>query len=380
MTPIIFCALLAVTLAVGIAIGIAIARFGTRSRASFIGMAIAGFSRAVSATRRGGSPAMAMHQELSEALDRDELVLHYQPKIELGTGRVSALEALVRWRHLERGLLTPAEFVPVAEQAPELIGSLTRWVLRRALADYRAWTAAGNDWMVAVNITAQDVGSLEFAATVGQILGEAGVRPERLRLEVSEVALAGSAGLAGSGHLGLAGSGNLDVSGQVVAALAGQGIAVAIDDFGTGVTSVSTLRSLAVSEVKIARTFVVGLPGERATVRSLIDLGSSLGCSVTAVGVEWQEVADWLVDAGCDHAQGYLWLRPRDWTEVAQVFGATTATTATTAAATTARTASDAWATESAPPQTAREPEIIVNRETPTDSAGECVTEPVRVR
>jgi EAL domain-containing protein (putative c-di-GMP-specific phosphodiesterase class I) len=372
MTPIIFCALLAVTLAVGIAIGIAIARFGTRSRASFIGMAIAGFSRAVSATRRGGSPAMAMHQELSEALDRDELVLHYQPKIELGTGRVSALEALVRWRHLERGLLTPAEFVPVAEQAPELIGSLTRWVLRRALADYRAWTAAGNDWMVAVNITAQDVGSLEFAATVGQILGEAGVRPERLRLEVSEVALAGSAGLAGSG--------NLDVSGQVVAALAGQGIAVAIDDFGTGVTSVSTLRSLAVSEVKIARTFVVGLPGERATVRSLIDLGSSLGCSVTAVGVEWQEVADWLVDAGCDHAQGYLWLRPRDWTEVAQVFGATTATTATTAAATTARTASDAWATESAPPQTAREPEIIVNRETPTDSAGECVTEPVRVR
>ena len=106
---------------------------------------------------------------------------------------------------------------------------------------------------------------------------------------------------------------------------------MAIDDFGTGVTGVSRLRSLAVSEVKIARTFVIALPGEHATVRSLIDLDSSLGCSVTAVGVEWQEVADWLVDAGCDHAQGYLWLRPRDWTEVAQVFGATTATTASTA-------------------------------------------------
>ena len=103
------------------------------------------------------------------------------------------------------------------------------------------------------------------------------------------------------------------------------------------------------SEVKIDRTFLAALPGneqDRAKVHSLIDLGHSLGCSVTAEGVEWQDVADWLVDAGCDHAQGYLWLRPRSWTEVAQVFDATTATTPTTAYG--------AAATGSAPAQAGR--------------------------
>ena len=102
---------------------------------------------------------------------------------------------------------------------------------------------------------------------------------------------------------------------------------MSIDNFGIGDTNRSQLRTLQVSEVKIDRTFLAALPGseqERARVCSLIDLGHSLGCSVTAAGVEWQNVADWLVDVGCDHGQGYLWLRPRAWTEVAQVFGATT--------------------------------------------------------
>jgi diguanylate cyclase len=309
MTSTIFWASLAVTLAVGVVIGLAVARFGV----------------AVAVAPPRVAPAMVMHHELRRAIDGDELVLHYQPKVELGTGRVSCLEALVRWQHPERGLLTPPEFVPVAEQHPELIESLTRWVLGRALADYTAWTRAGNDWTVAVNITAQDLGSPDFAGTVGQILGEAGVRPDRLHLEVAETALAGST----------------EVVAQVVRALAGQGILMSIDDFGTGFTSPSRLRSLQVSEVKIARTFVAALPGGRATVRALIDLGSSLGCLVTAVGVEWQDIADWLADAGCDHAQGYLWLRPRSWTEVAQVFGAATA--------------SRAGATQSAPAQAGRE-------------------------
>ena len=96
---------------------------------------------------------------------------------------------------------------------------------------------------------------------------------------------------------------------------------MSIDDFGTGFMSRSRLRTLKVSEVKIARTCIAALPGDRATVRSLIDLGSRLGCLVTAVGVEWQEMSDWLLDAGCDHGQGYLWLRARAWTEVSQVFG-----------------------------------------------------------
>jgi len=244
-------------------------------------------------------------------------VLHYQPTIELGTDLVSCLEALVRWQHPEWGLLMPSQFLSVAEQDFELMGSLTSWVLRRALADHVAWTKAGHDWAVAVNISAPDLGSLEFADTVGQILAEAGVLPDRIHLEVAETELAF----------------DTDLARQVVAALTAQGIVMSIDDFGISYTSLSQLRTLEVSEVKIDRTFLAALPGseqDRAKVRSLIDLGHSLGCSVTAEGVEWQDVADWLVDAGCDHAQGYLWLRPRAWTEVAQVFGATTVTTAMT--------------------------------------------------
>lgn len=302
MTPIIFWAFLAVTLVVGIVIGIVIGRF----------------LEAGSATSQHATHALLMQDELREALARDQLVLHYQPTMELGTGRVSSLEALVRWHHPERGLLMPSEFLPVAAQHSELMESLTRWVLRRALADYKSWTAGGRDWKVAVNISAADLGSLEFADAVGQILAEAGVRPDRLHLEVTETELAFDA----------------ERAGQVVGLLAAQGVLVSIDDFGTGHTSLSQLRALQVSEVKIDHMFVAALPGneqDRAKVHSLIDLGHSLGCSVTAEGVEWQDVADWLVDAGCDHAQGYLWLRPRSWTEVAQVFDATTPATPTTA-------------------------------------------------
>lgn len=302
MTPTIFWGSLAVAMAVGVAVGIAIAM----SRVS------------ASESQDHATPAVVMRLELRRALDRGEFVLHYQPEIELGTGLASCLEALVRWHHPERGLLMPAQFLSVAEQDFELMGSLTRWVLRRALADHVAWTKAGHDWAVAVNISAPDLGSLEFADTVGQILAETGVQPDRLHLEVTETELAF----------------DTERAGQVVAALTAQGIVMSIDDFGIGYTSLSLLRTLQVSQVKIDGTFLAALPGseqDRAKVRSLIDLGHSLGCSVTAVGVEWQNVADWLVDAGCDHAQGYLWLRPRAWTEVAQVFAATTATTAVTA-------------------------------------------------
>ena len=282
--------------------------------AGAIGIVIGRLSAADSTTPQPAAHALVMRDELREALDLDQLVLHYQPKVELGSGRVDCLEALVRWQHPQRGLLTPSEFLPAAQHS-ELMGSLTSWVLRRALADYKAWTAVGRDWKVAVNISAADLGSLEFAGTVGQILAEVGVWPDRLHLEVIETELAF----------------DIERAGRVVGALAAQGILMSIDDFGIGYTSLSQLRTLLVSEVKIDRTFLAALPGseqDRAKVRSLIDLGHSLGCSVTAEGVEWQDVADWLVDAGCDHAQGYLWLRPRTWTEVAQVFGATSATTA----------------------------------------------------
>jgi len=207
-------------------------------------------------------------------------------------------------------------------------------VLRRALADCTAWTAAGHDWAVAVNLSHRNLASLEFADTVSQILQEAGVRPDLLHLEVTETALAF----------------NIDVAERAVRALAAQGISIAIADFGTGFTGLSQLRTVQVSEVKIDPTFLTDLPGNqkaRAIVRSVIDLGHSLGCVVTAEGVESQDVADALADAGCDQAQGYLWRRPCPWTEVAHAFGVTPAHAASTATTTTAGSGSDA--TGSAP-------------------------------
>jgi predicted signal transduction protein with EAL and GGDEF domain len=132
---------------------------------------------------------LVMLCELRAALERDELVLYYQPKVELATGRVSGVEALVRWQHPERGLIPPSEFLAVAERS-ELIEPLTNWVLRRALADYTAWTAAGLDWSVAVNISARNLGRSTFADTIRRILRESGVGPDRLHLEVTETALA----------------------------------------------------------------------------------------------------------------------------------------------------------------------------------------------
>jgi EAL domain-containing protein (putative c-di-GMP-specific phosphodiesterase class I) len=216
----------------------------------------------------------------------------------------------VRWQHPDRGLLPPAQFLPVAERS-ELIEPLTRWVLTRALRDYGDWTAAGHDWTVAVNVSARNLSSFEFDRAVTQILHAAAVSPSRLHLEVTETALAFDG----------------EAAREVVNALSAQGISMSVDDFGIGFTGLAQLRTLDVAEIKIDRTFVAGLtvnPQDRAIVRSIIDLGHRLGCAVTAEGVETQDVADWLVAAGCDYGQGYLWARPAPWASVPDLVAAGT--------------------------------------------------------
>jgi diguanylate cyclase (GGDEF)-like protein len=258
---------------------------------------------AADAGAAAGVDALVMQGELRHALACDEFVLHYQPKLDMLTGRTTGVEALVRWQHPERGLLPPASFLPVAERT-ELIVPLTEWVVRRAVDDLVDWTDAGFDWHVSVNVSARNLSSLAFADTVIGVLESRGVPPHRLCLEVTETAMAF----------------DNQVAASVVAALSAYGIPMSLDDFGVGYTAISQLRDLAMSEIKIDRLFITGLDDneqDRAIVGSVIDLAHSLGSTVTAEGVETEAVAAWLRGAGCDHAQGFLWSRPRPWTELA---------------------------------------------------------------
>ncbi|MGX6606020.1 putative bifunctional diguanylate cyclase/phosphodiesterase [Micromonosporaceae bacterium Da 78-11] len=245
---------------------------------------------------------LVVQAELRHALERDELVLLYQPKIRLADGEICGVEALVRWQHPQRGLLPPAEFLPAAELSG-LIEPLTAWVLRRALADQAGWTATGQTWVVSVNVSARNLESPGFAGFVAEVLAETGTTPDRLLLEVTETALAGDA----------------ESVAQTVLDLAAQGIGISVDDFGIGYTSLAQLRGLPIAEIKIDRLFVSDLltePHSRAIVRSVIALAHGIGCRATAEGVEAAEISEWLTEAGCDEAQGYLYSRPVPWAQL----------------------------------------------------------------
>jgi diguanylate cyclase (GGDEF)-like protein len=257
---------------------------------------------------QGDTPAgphtLTLQQEVRLALERDELVLHYQPKIELATGRTCGVEALVRWQHPQRGLLLPGEFLPAVEQS-SLIEPLTAWVLRRALTDRQSWGSLGLDWTVAVNVSARNLEAEGLPAFVTDLLAELRLPPSSLHLEVTETALA------------------LDPAITAIAlkALADRGVQIAIDDFGVGYTSLSQLRNLTVAEIKIDRTFVKDLdrsPQDQAIVSSVIGLAHGLGCQVTAEGVETVGVARWLAQSGCQFAQGYFFERPGPWSQLVQ--------------------------------------------------------------
>jgi diguanylate cyclase len=249
-----------------------------------------------SATAGNPTQRLIVQGELRRALEREELVLHYQPKVELATDQICGVEALVRWEHPQRGLLPPGEFLPAVEQS-NLIDPLTAWVLRRALTDQARWTAAGTPWPVAVNVSARNLEARAFPESVTELLADLGVPADRLTIEITETALAADAVAAA----------------RAVGALAAQGIAIAIDDFGKGYTSLSQLRTLPITELKIDRTFLMELERDernRAIVRSIIGLAEGLGCRVTAEGVESPDTAAWLAEAGCRCAQGYLFSKP----------------------------------------------------------------------
>jgi diguanylate cyclase (GGDEF)-like protein len=230
--------------------------------------------------------------ELRRAIAAEELVLHYQPKIDLARARADTVEALVRWQHPTRGLLPPAEFLPVAESTG-LIGPLTQWVVRDALAQLVAWGDELDHLEVSVNVSARSLRDDRFADWVLGELGAFGVEPRRLVLEVTETSFIADTQRAAA----------------LLQRLVEGGVRVSIDDFGQGYTSLSLLSHLPVSELKIDRGFVAAMQASRedhAIVASVIELGHQLGLTVVAEGVETETVLAELRALGCDVAQGYL--------------------------------------------------------------------------
>ena len=239
---------------------------------------------------------LTLASDLRRAVEREELVVHYQPKVELGTGQVRGVEALVRWQHPQRGLVQPAEFVPMAENTG-LIAPITMRVLNLALEQLAEWHAVGHELDVAVNLSARSLLDRQLPESIAEMLERWRVDPAHLRLEITESMIMADPVRAMA----------------VIADVDAMGVKLAIDDFGTGYSSLANLKRLPVSEIKIDKSFILNMNEDRndaVIVRSTIDLARSLGLGVVAEGVESESVLDELTRLGCDLAQGYYLSRP----------------------------------------------------------------------
>jgi diguanylate cyclase (GGDEF)-like protein len=239
---------------------------------------------------------LALVGELRRAIDEQELVVYYQPRIELSSGAARSVEALVRWNHPERGLLGPGEFLPLAQHTG-MVRLITRYVLEAALQQCRAWRDLGLDVSVGVNLFSRDLLDGGLPDEVGRLLAQCRVEPRRLELEITEDTI-------------LIDPARTSV---ILEQLGERGVALAIDDFGTGYSSLNYLKRLPVDVLKIDRSFVSRMEvdeNDAVIVRSTIELAHNLGLVVVAEGVENQETLVSLAELGCDHAQGFHLSRP----------------------------------------------------------------------
>jgi len=245
----------------------------------------------------------ALQQDLRSAIERDELELHYQPQGQLG-GEIIGFEALLRWRHAQRGMIAPNTFIPLAEESG-LIMPLGEWVLRRAIGEAASWPSA---LQIAVNLSPVQFQHGDLPTLVHEILLETGLPAERLELEITEGVLIGDFSRAVS----------------ILRRLKALGVRIAMDDFGTGYSSLSYLQSFPFDKIKIDRTFVANLsknPQSAAIIRAVIGLGHGLNLPVVAEGVETEEQSAFLTRESCDQVQGYLLGRPRPIEDYAEVVG-----------------------------------------------------------
>ena len=235
-------------------------------------------------------------EELRTAIASDQLVLHYQPKVDLETGGVRGVEALVRWDHPTRGLLYPGAFLNKVE-AYGLMHSMTRVVLALALDQSAAWHAQGKSLTVAVNLSASSLGDVDLPEEIAAMLADRGVAPHALQLEVTEEFLMA----------------DRERARDILTRLRRSGVQISVDDFGTGYSSLSYLRELPIDELKLDRSFVFPMADDAraaALVASIIGLAHSLGLRIVAEGVETHVAYTELRRLGCDQAQGYFMSRP----------------------------------------------------------------------
>jgi diguanylate cyclase (GGDEF)-like protein/PAS domain S-box-containing protein len=243
------------------------------------------------------STRLILERELRNALAEGELVVHYQPQISLETGAVTGVEALVRWMHPVRGLVQPAEFLPVAEDTG-LIVKIDEWVQHRAFADVAAWHKAGlGDIQVCVNVSPAQLEQEAFASQFEAILGATGIRPDLVKLEITENVLMR----------------DLETVIPKLKHIRSLGVRIAIDDFGTGYSSLSYLQRFPINTLKIDRSFVHDIradQGDASIINAIVAMARGLNLDLIAEGVENRTQMRYLRSQGCTHAQGYLFSRP----------------------------------------------------------------------
>ena len=247
----------------------------------------------------GARSRLSMENELFHAIEREQLVLHYQPLIASRTGRMAGVEALLRWQHPEYGLVSPAQFIPIAEETG-LIGAMGEWVLRTACLQMRSWSAQGLPPIaISVNVSGRQFRQESLAATIKTVLQETGLDPKRLELELTETSLMD----------------DMLRTDTILRQLKALGVSIAIDDFGTGYSSLNYLKGFPLDTLKIDKTFIADVTetGANASiVRATIELAKGLNLRTVAEGVETRAQANFLIEHGCDMLQGFLFARPME--------------------------------------------------------------------
>lgn len=241
---------------------------------------------------REGWRIIEYDQILRKALEKDEFVLHYQPLVASSTGRVTGAEALIRWDRDGRGLVSPGEFIPMAEKSGFIV-PLGRWVVEEALSRMELWRERfGHDhpFRLHVNVSPLELAEADYPDFLAGVLSRHGVKPRRLEIEVTESVLMAEE--------------------DAVRDLKELGVSVALDDFGTGYSCLQSLHHLSVDRVKIDLSFVADLPGDETLVRTIVDLAGNLEIETLAEGVETREQLASLLRLGCDELQGYYFAHP----------------------------------------------------------------------